>query len=197
MADREDFATAVGGLIKGRSPVGHTHERLDLGGTVFKLNPAGGFEHHADGGRRWLVDATGTLIEGTVPPARVSGLTAALYDSGPRDITSLASGITAGTILFHVSSGVAQMILADARFSTSAPSPFASGGALAPWAPTTPGIDVRGWALNEQTGLMYRFDVARSGATYIRRAPADTALQGVVMWLSSRPIPANPIGDPA
>lgn len=25
MADREDFATAVGALIKGRSPVGHTH----------------------------------------------------------------------------------------------------------------------------------------------------------------------------
>lgn len=101
MADLEDFATAVGALVKGRAPVGHTHERLDLGGAVLKLNPAGGFEYHANG-RRWLVDATGTLLEGAVPPARVSGLDDRLatleYFSGVRDITSSATDITEGSL---------------------------------------------------------------------------------------------------
>lgn len=75
------------------------------------------------------------------------------YNSGVRKIGGLAAGLTSGSILFQVSSGMAQMILADARFATASPTPFTSGGPLSEWAPTTPGIDVRGWALDATTGL--------------------------------------------
>ena len=117
------------------------------------------------------------------------------YNSGVRKIGGLAAGLVSGSILFQVTSGMAQMILADAKFSASSPTPFVSGGALAEWAPTTPGIDVRGWALDASSGLTYRFDVARSGAVYLRGTPANATLQGVVMWPFTRPIPSNPIGE--
>ena len=73
MADREDFATAVGGLIKGRSPVGHTHTRIDAPDASLVLDSAGGVQHYVDGVRKFRIDATGTVLEGTVPWARIGG----------------------------------------------------------------------------------------------------------------------------
>lgn len=136
--------------------------------------------------------AVGALIKAV--RARLAALE---YDSGLREIGHLTTGLTSGTIRIRVWRGWAQMTLVDARFEAGGTlTVFNSGGQLAPWAPETPGADVRGWALDASTGLTYRAEAANSGAIYLRNVPANKTLQGSIVWPFTRTPPTTPIGNP-
>lgn len=68
MADREDFATAVGGLIKNHVPT-----RISLGDSDLLLDTSGGIQFHHSGERKLRILSTGELVEGTVPWDRITG----------------------------------------------------------------------------------------------------------------------------
>lgn len=185
-------------------PAAHTHERLDLGGSVFKLNPAGGFEQHAGGSRRWLVDETGTLLEGSVPPARVTSLVNRLalleYDSGFRNLTALIDGQGANPgALFAFRLGQ----LVTIRFEGITPP--SSGN----WSPATfpTGFRPRAVSGAASRGLLYqldgstmtpvRYDISTVGRMIVRSVTADIPIFGEITTVTTDTPPTTPPGDPA
>lgn len=106
MADREDFATEVGELIKGRSPAGHTHARIESGTGRVLIDASGGVQHWNGDARRWWVDGTGELVAGSVPWDRVTG---AVGMPGHMAVwgSSTAEGITPELAAAHKRFGVA------------------------------------------------------------------------------------------
>lgn len=99
MADRNDFATAVGALIKaGR-------HRLDNAAGYFVLDSAGGVQHGTTAsGRVWWVNDQGVLQQGDVPwdritgaPSSVSPVTAGSLKVAPLALTTGYTGSAAST----------------------------------------------------------------------------------------------------
>lgn len=120
----------------------------------------------------------------------------ALYDSGARDITALATGVTAGTIRFRVKSGWARIDFSNVQFDTANPKPFGGGGPLTPWGPVNPESG-KGFATQVNTGTTYRVSVNYAGGVDVYGAPAGTVLNGHAFWPFDRTPPPTPIGDPA
>lgn len=178
-------------------PENHTHHRLDTDKGYVTIDSSGGVQHGTTAsGRVWWVDETGTLLEGTIPAARVPVLAAALYDSGPRDITALATGVTAGTLRLRVKNGWARLDFANVKFDTENPKPFGGRGPLNPWGPVDPESG-KGFVTQVNTGTTYRVSVNYAGGVDVYGAPAGTVLNGHVLWPFDRTPPATPIGDPA
>lgn len=82
----------------GTAAASHQHTRLDTATAALVLDSSGGVQHHVDGARKFRLDNSGTVLEGTVPVERVPGLADALYDSGERNLTALVTGADGGAL---------------------------------------------------------------------------------------------------
>ena len=192
MADREDFATAVGGLIKN-----HTHHRLDNPYGYLTLDASGGLQQWVDGTRRWWVDGTGTVREGTTPIAQVPGLRAELdaleYDSGIRNLNSLF-GITSGTAIWQYRSGWAYLAFENAVPTVGANGVVTAAG-LASVAPVqnapAPGV------LFSDTGGARRAHLSYIGQVRIYGYVTGEKITGSIVYPMNRAVPTTLPGSPA
>lgn len=97
MANREDFATRIGQLIKAQK------HRLDNARGSLSLDSAGGVQHAVDGTRVWWVNHAGDLVEGTIPWERITGAPESGADTHRLDNTAgyltldSAGGVQHGT----------------------------------------------------------------------------------------------------
>lgn len=96
MADQNDFATAVGGLIKGRAPSDHNHYRIRTDLAAVQINASGGVGHYVGGQLKWWVDETGRLRSGTVPWSSIPDKPSTFAPSPHRHDASEIDGIDAG-----------------------------------------------------------------------------------------------------
>ncbi|MGY5764995.1 GDSL-type esterase/lipase family protein [Brachybacterium sp. DNPG3] len=121
----------------------------------------------------------------------------ALYDSGLRDITTLAAGVTAGAVRFRTRRGRARVTLEGVQTSTASAQLFPNtGGALVPYRPVAPDAGF-GVVTSVNSGDTYRIQVNSNGGLTLYGAPASTVLNGWVEWDMDRTPPAMPIGDAA
>lgn len=183
---------------------------LDFASVV--SDPAGGIipAYDADGvhftstGYQAVADSVPATLFPTAGPtaAQVSALTTRLaildYDSGLRDITSLAPSVTSGKLLFRVKNGWARITISDVRVSTGGTFwLIPHDSVLTPWSPSR-AIETEPGSVNAgATSATYLATVTNRGSVGLYGVPANTALHGSVMWPVTRPIPATPLGSTA
>lgn len=128
--------------------------------------------------------------------ARMTAVETALADTGTRDITALATGVSSGSIRFRVKNGWALLELSSVQLAAADATIFPPNGPLAAYAPTSPTFG-RGFVTSVNTSNTSRVQVNYYGEVRLYGAPASTVLNGQVMWPMDRALPATPIGTTA
>lgn len=138
-----------------------------------------------------------TAVQNAIKALAQQVLTAGMYDSGRRNITALATGLTGGKVMFRVKNGWARIVFEDVTVAAAGNAyPFGNDGPLAAWGPA--GSDTgRGFVTAGDTNQTSRVYVSNRGAIGIYGIPANTKLNGYVMWPFDRTPPATPFGDAA
>lgn len=172
----------------------HTHTRLDTANASLLLDSAGGVQHHVGGARKFRIDSSGTMIEGSVPIERIPGLAASLYDSGLRNVASLF-GLASGVAYLHVKSGLVWLNFNNAVLNGSG-SVVLTAGDLATVAPSAPVASAVG-NLITGSNLARRLEVNRYGQVRVLGYSGTEVLNGSLTWPMTRTPPAIPPGDPA
>ena len=166
-----DFAAVVGGGTGAVLPQYDSGDGVHLNGAGYKAE----------------ADSIQTPL--ALTPAPVTS-----YDSGLRDITALATGITSGAIRFRVKGGWARLTFTNVQVATAGSVyPFSNDGPLAPWSPLGGETGV-GFLTKGDNGQTVRVNINNRGSVALYGTPTATNLTGYAMWPFDRPIPANPIG---
>lgn len=139
-----------------------------------------------------------TALAGTLPASaeQVASIETRLYDSGLRNITTLASNVTAGAVRMRIKHGHARLTFEGLQVSAASPEIFSASGALQPYAPISPDSGF-GWLTQVNTGTTYRCKINSFGRVDLYGVPAATVLNGEITWDFDRTPPATPIGTTA
>lgn len=197
MADREDFATAVGALIKGRSPVGHTHSQIANAAGTARFDSSGALQHLTSGQVRWQVNPNGELATGTVPWARIGAVPAHVgSDTGLRDLTAHIRDLTSGRVFFDSKNGHNTIYFQDAVPAVTGTWSLQlnSDALLDAWAPVSPLIPSA--SVNASNTTSRRAYINFSGGVGVYGVATGDVINGQLSWIQRRAFPTIYPGDP-
>lgn len=199
-------------------PTAHSHTGVSNGAYAWSITSAGAIAANAGGSNTWQIDAnTGRLIAGEVPWARLSGapdIAALTYDSGLRDITSLAGDkITAGKIYLRRTYRTITLEFRDVRPSATlgsgstlftVPTGFRKQIRWDGWLPVGVAAvaqpdDAAGDPRPDVTGLMQGRSafVFPAGGFGIWAPSTTDNYRCDLTWITNDPIPTTPPGSAA
>lgn len=152
---------------------------------------------NGDGTWREWMDLHGNPIEsGSSLADRLASIE---YASGERDLTTLAGGITSGSLLVERTGHTVQMTFNDVQVEDQGSSYTAWGGLLPTgWRPTST-IGYRYLPLSPTSGSHSNgpMRVSRYGDVGVYNSDGGRTIRGTVTWTTTDPVPTTPLGDSA